>query len=59
LSDALDLDFVFAFDLDFDREGHGFSRAAKLSIKSTRLQPLRGRPHRRKWCQSRLSTCPH
>jgi hypothetical protein len=43
LSDVFDFDLAFdlAFDFDSDREGHGFSRAAKLRIKSTRLQPLR------------------
>jgi hypothetical protein len=32
---------AFDSDLDLNPEGHGFSRADKLTIKSTRLQPLR------------------
>ena len=39
LSVAFELDVDL--DLDDDREGHGFSRAEKLPIKSTRLQALR------------------
>jgi len=38
-SDAFDPDLDS--DLDLNPEGHGFSRADKLTIKSTRLQPLR------------------
>ena len=39
LSVAFELDVDL--DLDDDREGHGFIRAEKLPIKSTRLQALR------------------
>jgi hypothetical protein len=33
LSDALDFDFAFDLAFDFDREGHGFSRAEKSHPK--------------------------
>jgi hypothetical protein len=39
-SDAFDPDLDS--DLDLNPEGHGFSRADKPPIRSTRLQPLRG-----------------
>jgi hypothetical protein len=43
LSDAFDVDF----DFDLDREGHGFSRAAKHSVlKGRGFQPRRKAPQK-------------